>query len=222
MLRALFNEIQPVDFHLTNDKKCGTPADAKALSYAVEVPPNPGYICTFLFEYLKGYTPERAAQLHSQTIFVHEYLHLIFYGRIANEAGAMHDFVTPLGRYIGQDLDPREDPCVYHPQTPPGDYGGYLLFNLCKQNGFRIEKLKPMLAAVDQLYQSGGGGKPGGYQHPSVTMAQFRDIINRQLGSDSRQAFIDACWPAKLFGDSYELSYACLHPTPTVAPTPVK
>jgi hypothetical protein len=216
-------EIQPVDFHLTNDSTCGTLATARALSFAVNVPPKHAYICTFLFEYVQAsYTPDVAVQVDQQTIFVHEYLHLVFKGRIVNEAGAMHDFVTPLGLYIGHNLDSYENPCTYHPLSPPGDYGGYLLSNLCKQNGFSMEKLAPILIALDTLYQSGGGKVSEGYKHPSVTMGQFRDIINQQVGSDSKQAFADACWPANLFGDNYQLSYACLYPTPTVAPTPVK
>ena len=219
-------ELQPVDVHVLNDPKCGKLKDAPALSFAFRNDHGNASICTFIFEYAVGlngkpYSPELAARLDQQTILLHEYLHTIFFGRVADAAGAMHDFVTPISPYVtGTLADP--DLCAYHPQSPPGDYGGWLIFELCRQNGFRIEKLAPVMVALDQLYQSGGGQSHEDLQHPVPTMAQFRQILNQTLGSDTSKAFADSCWPAKLFGDSYTLSNACLYPTPTVQPTQVK
>jgi hypothetical protein len=219
-------ELQPVDVHVSNDPKCGKLKDAPALSFAFHNANGNAYICTFIFEYSQGYngqpySPELAVRLDQQTILIHEYLHTIFFGRVASEAGSMHDFVTPISPYV-TDMLGTGDLCAYHPQSPPGDYGGWLIFELCRQNGFRIEKLAPAMVALDQLYQSGGGQVQEGYQHPVPTMGQFRQILNQALGSDTSKAFADSCWPAKLFGDSYTLSNACLYPTPTVQPTAVK
>ena len=63
-----------------------------------------------------------------------------------------------------------------------------------------------------------------GYEHPVPSVAQYRDILNRLLGSDTTPAFAAACWPPELFGNSYSLSPACARPTPTISgsPTPVK
>lgn len=219
-------ELTPVDFHLTNDKKCGTLKDSPALSYAGRNSGSNAYICTFLFEYARGfngqpYSPEIAVRLDLQTIFIHEYLHTIFYGRITRDAGAIHDFVTPLAMFYTGKLQGGAELCAYHPQTPPGDYGGYLIQQLCTQNGFRPEQLAPSLIALDEIYRSDGGKLEEGYQHKVPTTLQFREILNRVLGGDTAQAFADACWPAKLFGDSYVLPYACTHRTPTVKPSPV-
>jgi hypothetical protein len=216
-------ELLPVDFHLTNDATCGNLADSPALAFAHVYSDGNAYVCTFLFEYAQGvngpYTAEDAVQLYNQTIFIHEYLHAIFPGRFPSDVDAFHDFVTPLAVYIGQG---EMDLCGYHPETPPGDFGGYLIVQLCEQNGFQMEDLAASLIAVDNLYQSGGGQLQEGYQHPAVSMAQYRQILNNLLGSDTRQAFADACWPAELFGDSYTLSDACLYPTPAPSPTPLQ
>lgn len=216
-------ELLPVDFHLTNDATCGNLSDSPALSFAHVYPDGNAYVCTYLFEYAQGlngpYTAEDAVQLYNQTIFIHEYLHAIFPGRFPSDVDAFHDFVTPLAVYIGQG---EMDLCGYHPETPPGDFGGNLILQLCQQNGFKLEDLAASLIEVDNLYQSGGGQLQEGYQHPAVTMAQYRQILNNLLGSDTRQAFADACWPAALFGDSYTLSDACLYPTAAPSPTPLQ
>jgi hypothetical protein len=208
-------EAEPVDIHLSDDQTCGKLSDSPALAFAHQYPPDNGEICMFLFEYAQGfngkpYSPEVAVRLDQQTIFIHEYLHLVFNGRIPKEAGALHDLVTPLGIYIGQGLAPDQNPCTVHPQTPPGDYKGRLFENLCTQNGFSVDKLAAVMTELDALYQSGGGQvQSEGYLHPVPSALQFREILDRQLGSDTRQAFIDACWPAQLFGDDYQLSEAC-------------
>jgi hypothetical protein len=221
-------ELQPVDIHLTNDQTCGKLGEAGALAFAGRSPAKNGMVCTFLFEYAQGfngqpYSPEVAVRLDQQTILIHEYLHLVFYGRLPSAVETMHDFVTPLGLYIGNDLDPYVNPCTYRPETPPGDFGGRLFNNLCMQNGFSVEKLAAVMVELDKLYQSGGGQvQEPDYQHPVPSAAQFRDLLNRQLGGDTTQAFADACWPLELFGNSYTLPPSCLITPTVVTPTPVK
>jgi hypothetical protein len=217
-------EIQPVDIHIKNDGVCGSLNNSPALSFAARGAGENARICTFLFEYIKGfnnrpYGPEDAIRLDQQSILLHEYLHTIFFRRITSQAGAMHDFVTPLAIYISENKSNTYQPCVYHPQTAPGDYGGYLLQKLCTQNAFRLETIAPAMQRLDQLYQSGGGIIDEGYKHASPSMGQFRQILDTLLGSDTRNAFAEACWPAKLFEDSYNLSDACLYPTATIQPT---
>jgi hypothetical protein len=96
----ILGEIQPVDIHVLNDSQCGTLGNSPALSFAGIHKGENAYICTFLFGYIKGfnnqpYQPEDALRLDQQTIILHEYLHTFFFGRIINQAGAMHDFVAP-------------------------------------------------------------------------------------------------------------------------------
>ncbi len=222
-------EMVPVDIHVQGDQICGHMGDGP-LGFTNYYPPKKPVICSYLFDYAQGlndtpYTPEFAARVDQQTLFIHEYLHLIFIGRLPGAIEAMHDFVTPLAiniSYTGQS-EYEIDLCTYHPQSPPGDFGGYLFENLCTQNGFRPEDLASVMIELDHLYESGTGQiQQEGFANPSASPAQFRDILNKITGSDTRQAFMDACWPASLFGDSYTLSDACLYPTPTVAPTPVK
>jgi hypothetical protein len=217
-------QLLPVDFHLTNDALCGTYSDSlmngvQAFAYAY--PDRNAYACTWLFEYAgvsDPYAAEDAVQLYNQTIFIHEYLHAVFIGRFPTEVEAFHDFVTPLAVYIGQ---VPEDLCGYHPETAPGDFGGYLILQLCRQNGFQMADLAASLIEVDRLVQADEGQAQTGFQHAAVSMAQYREILDQLLASDTRQAFADACWPATLFGDNYTLSDACLYPTPTVEATRV-
>ncbi len=219
-------ELQPVDVHLSSDSKCGNFDASSALSFAYYDLPGNAYTCNFVFDYRgvngQSYTAEEASQIFEQTILVHEYLHTIFFGRVPSEVDAMHDFVTPIGQYVGSQWQGDAELCANHPSTPPGDFGGNLMWELCRQNGFTLAAWKASLIELDALYQAGSGQLQMGFSHPSPSMSQYREILNRVLGSDTRQAFADACWPAALFADSYTLSDACLYPTPTVAPTPVK
>ena len=220
-------ELQPVDIHVTNDAKCGTLAESPALSYAWHAPQGNAYLCTFLFEYAQGYngqpySPDVAIRRDQQIILVHEYFHAIFFGRLDSQAGAQHDFVTPLAMLIGGQLNGDAELCNYHPQTPPGDFGGYLIQQLCQQNGFTLEKMTASLVELDTLTRSGGGQLQEGFSQPVPTMAQYRQILSSILGSDTTNAFVDACWPSSVFGESYNLPAACLNRTPTVKPTPLK
>jgi hypothetical protein len=166
-----------------------------------------------------------AAQLDGQYFPLHEYMHTIFFGRISGTAGNFqdykaeffHDFVVPLPSYAIGILDPAGF-CSYRDQLPPGDYSGWLISELCRQNGFQLTDLALSLIELDNLYQSGGGQVyQEGYEHPAPSVAQYRDILNRLLGSDTTNAFADACWPPELFGNSYSIPPACLiisTPTP--------
>jgi hypothetical protein len=219
-------ELQPVDIHVSNDPKCGELKNAPALSYAGHDPHGNAYLCTYIFEYAQGfngqpYTPDVALRLDQQTILIHEYLHTIFFGRVTQKAGAMHDFVTPIALEVTGTLS-SPDLCQYHPVTAPGDYGGWLIYNLCRDAGFTLDKFAPTMKAVDRLYRGDDGKVNEGYKHLVPTMAQFRFELHKVLGRDPAGAFQDACWPAALFEDIYTLSDACLYPTPTVQPTQVK
>ena len=105
---------------------------------------------------------------------------------------------------------------------PPGDFGGWLINELCRQNGFTLPDLARSLIQLDKLYLSGGGQvDEEGYEHPVPTVAQYRDILNSLLGSDTTPAFAAACWPPELFGNSYSLVGACYQPTVSGTPTQV-
>ncbi len=79
------------------------------------------------------------------------------------------------------------------------------------------------LVELDRLYHSGGGQvSQEGYEHPAATLAQYRDILNALLGSDTTNAFASACWPPALFGSSYSPLPACVVETTTGTATPVK
>lgn len=217
-------ELQPVDIHLSDDVRCGTLAEAGALSFANRIPNANAYVCTFIFEYAQAsYTPEDATRLDQQLIFIHEYLHTVFFGRVPGAVEAMHDLVTPLAEYVAYDMKTDEELCAYFPGRNPGDFNGSLLKNLCAQNGFRVAHVASLMTELDRLIQSGAGQlQEEGYQHPVPSMLQFRDILNRVLGSDTTQAFADACWPPEYFGNSYNLPPACLVTPTVITPTPVR
>jgi hypothetical protein len=219
-------ELDPVDIHVMRDPKCPAPREGAWPSYAGHDPGGSAYICSFILDSPPGttglpYTSQEALSLDHQTALIHEYMRTMFFGRVENNAGAMNDFTTPFALLVTGTLG-GTDICKYHPTTPPGDYGGYLIYNLCRDNDFRADKLAPALVALDRLYRRDDGRVDEGYEHKSPTAAQFREVINDELPGDVREGFRDACWPADLFEDIYTLrSNICSQPRPTVEPTPV-
>ena len=85
-------------------------------------------------------------------------MHTIFFGRISGEAGDfqdykavfLHDYVVPLPSYAIGILDPAEF-CSYSNLIPPGDYNGWLISELCRQNGFQLNTLALSLIELDEL-----------------------------------------------------------------------
>jgi hypothetical protein len=207
------DELQPVDIHVLEDPKCGTRAAAPEPAFAGHDPRGNAFICSFVFEPFRDSppTPEgarEASRLDHQADLVHAYLHAIFFGRVPGEAGGMHDFVTPIALYVTETL-PGRDLCTYHPTTPPGDYRGWLIYNLCEDDGFEIENLALVMRAVDRLYDRDDGKIDERFEHPVPDMAQFRWELRGVLGRDVAGAFADACWPAELFEDTYDLDSQC-------------
>jgi hypothetical protein len=225
-------ELQPVDMHLViQDSICHILPGGHAYIYAST---HQAYTCTEG----PGYYPtleekiRMAARPDEQYFPLHEYMHTIFFGRISGQAGdfqayiaeSMHDFVVSIPSYAIGILDPAGF-CSLHDPNPPGDFGGWLIYELCRQNGFQLPHLALSLIELDNLYQSGGGlVVQEGFEHPAPTVAQYRDILNRLLAGDTSQAFADACWPPELLGNSVSRGSACAAATPTISgpPTPVK
>jgi hypothetical protein len=219
-------ELQPVDIHIASDEKCGKFEEMRNIAYANHDPTNGAFVCSFIFEYSEGpggsaYAPGDAVRLDRQAIMIHEYAHTLFFGRLPGSVDAFHDFVTPLALFVWMDWRGEDFFCGYHPPTPPGDFDGYLLWQLCQQNGFHTEQLAPALIELDALYQSGGGQLDEGFRRPVPTMNQFREILSRILGSDTSQAFMDACWPGVIFNEDYSLPPSCTIRTPWISPTPL-
>jgi hypothetical protein len=219
-------ELQPVDIHILDDAKCGKLREQRALAHSGWDEGGNAVVCSYFFEYAQGlggmpYTSADALRPENQAILIHEYLHTIYFGRTPRSAGAMHDFVTPIAQFAWMDLQDEEVFCTYHPETPPGDYGGYLLQELCLRNGFHWTELRRSLNELDALYRSGGGMLDEGFRNPVPTMAQYRAILNGIVGSDTSPAFREACWPGTLFNEEYDLPTSCTDRTPTLKPSPI-
>jgi hypothetical protein len=85
-----------------------------------------------------------------------------------------------------------------------------------------LTDLGQSLIELDALYQSGGGlVSQEGYEHPAPSVAQYRDILNGLLGSDTTQAFALACWPPELFGNSYQPAPVCASSASSGTATPI-
>ncbi len=223
-------ELQPVDMHLVlDDSICRELPVGHASIYSST---RKAYTCTEG----PGYYPtieekiQKAAQPEEQYFPLHEYMHTIFFGRISGKAGnfedyyaeSFHDFVVPLPSFAIGVMDPAGF-CSYRNQNPSrGDYPLWLISELCRQNGFQLKHVALSLIELDKLYQSGGGQVELGFTHRVPTVAQYRDILNHLLGSDTTQAFVDACWPPGFFGNSYSVPPACPSISTAGTPTPVK
>ena len=215
-------ELQPVDIHLTGDAICGDqPPPGVNLFANFDVPGN-AFVCMFFLgnpsigEY---YTPETASQLSSQSGFLHEYMHTIFFGRLPVEIFGMHDFVYPIAIYASNEEMTEASLCWYWTGDPIGEFGGDLLPRLCAHNGFTLASWRESLLALDALYQSGGGTVAQGFTHPSVSPLQYRQLLNEALGNDTSESFEKACWKAELFGESYTLSEMCQREAPMPDPS---
>jgi hypothetical protein len=219
-------ELQPVDMHLDlTDSICRDAPYGHAYVYssthqAFTCSEGPGYYPT-VEEKIR-----QAATLDGQYFPLHEYMHTFFFGRLSGKAGDFedykapffHDYVVPIPSYATGILDPAGF-CTYR-ELAPGDYSGWLINELCRQNGFQLKDLALSLIELDKIYQSGGGQvSQEGYAHPAASVAQYRDILNRLLGSDTTQAFLNACWPPRLFGNSYSPGPACAA-APAIDATP--
>jgi hypothetical protein len=219
-------ELQPVDMHLDlTDSICRDAPYGHAYVYsgahqAFTCSEGPGYYPT-LEEKIS-----MAATLDGQYFPLHEYMHTFFFGRLSGKSGDFedykayffHDYIVPLPSYTIGILDPAGF-CTYR-ELAPGDYGGWLINELCRQNGFQLKDLALSLIELDKIYQSGAGQvAQEGYAHPAASVAQYRDILNRLLGSDTTQAFLNACWPPRLFGNSYSPGPACAA-APAIDATP--
>ncbi len=221
-------ELQPVDMHLVlTDSICGDRPYGHAYIYqsvhqAYTCTEGPGYYPTLTELIQKAALPEE------QYFTLHEYMHTFFFGRLSGKAGNFndgktyffHDYVVPLPDFATGAIDPATF-CTYKNPNAPGDFDGWLIHELCTRNGFTLADLAPSLEALDALYQSGAGQdvQPG-YLYPVPTAAQYRDILNQLLGSDTTPAFAAACWPPQLFGNSYTLTGVCVPPT-LGPPTPI-
>lgn len=224
-------ELQPVDMHLVlEDSICSELPVGHAYVYSQM---HQAYTCSEG----PGYYPslqekiQMAALLEGQYFPLHEYMHTLFFGRLSAKAGNFedykaaffHDFVVPVPSFAIGLLDPAGF-CSNQTNLAPGDYGGDLIVELCQRNGFKLTDLSASLINLDKLYQSGGGqvDQPG-YKHPAATFAQYRDILNSLLNSDTTAAFANACWPPELFGNSFSVVPTCqIEPTQAGTPTPIK
>ncbi len=223
-------ELQPVDMHLVlEDSICGSNPYGHAYIYASV---HQAYTCTDG----PGFYPtmeekiQKAALASEQYFPIHEYMHTLFFGRISGTAGSFydykaeffHDYIVPVPSFTIGIMEPASF-CTQDTGLAPGDYGGALITELCQQNGFDLTDLKNSLIELDNLYQSGGGQViVDGYQYPAPTVAQYRDILNSLLGSDTTGAFAAACWPPELFGNIYSPLPACIVSVESGTATPVK
>lgn len=218
-------ELQPVDMHLDlNDSICGDAPWGHAYVYPTK---HRAYTCTEG----PGWYPDleekiqKAALIDQQYFPLHEYMHTLFFGRFTGDLGDvheytayfMHDFVVPIPSYAIGGLN-RAEFCSNRDPNPPGDYGGWLISELCQRNDFQLEDLTLSLIELDNLVQSGEGQvSQEGYMHPVPSVAQYRDILTNLLGSDTTSAFAAACWPPALFGNSFSPPAGC-QKTPTAGP----
>jgi hypothetical protein len=224
-------ELQPVDMHLElSDSICSESPAAHAYVYtdmhqAYTCIDGPGYYPTIEEKI------QRAARFDEQYFPLHEYMHTIFFGRISGKAGDFedgkayffHDYVVPVPAYAIGVRDPAGFCTSDTRELPPGDFGGLLISELCRQYGFELADLALSLIELDRLYQSGAGlDYQEGYEHPVPTVAQYRDILNTLLGNDTTGAFAAACWPPELFDNSYSPLPACVIPVESGTPTPLK
>jgi len=203
--------LAPVDVHVTADPVCG-PFSTAIGGYSTLGPDFRGRLCLFTWEWSHPPPPylprplrvDTAVTLEEQMLFVHEYAHLLFFGR----------------HYISHESVPRAlsyhvsgfivDPCDSRLVT----YLAHLPYQLCTQLGFGFQHLAPSLRALDALYQAGKGEGAAGHSPisgglPETTVYQWRQILDGLLGKDTLPAFLAADeYLYNLLGDTVTLTPA--------------
>ena len=227
----ILEEYSPFDIHMESDSWCGSydPNLAAGFSgrYHLGVGPTTGsggsYGCFFDIDKEENILPDTLIKISEQLLYVHEYAHVIFFGR---HRRSYEDVVKAASFYISW-VPPITNACD---PMMKFKWSGKLIYELCQQNGFSFTDLAPTLQQLDSLYQSGQG-----YNGWRTSVYQYREILNRHLGSDTINAFLDAgLYPAsvgddtvlQLGGGNHSLIrghiYLSLPPLAVLGKTPIK
>ncbi len=201
--------LAPVDVHISADSMCG-PFDVGIGGFSALGPDFRGTLCLFTYEwshppppYLPDpLLPETAVTLERQMLFVHEYAHVLLFGRhYVSWEGVVRALSFHVSGFIVDPCDPLMK--SYRASVP---------YELCTQDGFGFQHLAPSLLALDALYQGGGGDAdpahspiPGG--KPETSVYQWRQILDGLLGWSTLKAFMDADEvPYNLLGDTVTIT----------------
>jgi len=197
-------ELAPVDVHITADAVC--PKSTIFAGYSTIGPNAHGLLCLFTWESSQGghVPPFIDDEITHQTLFAHEYSHVIFFGR---HEVSWESVVRAISYRVTGFIP---DPC----DLRLTDYSARLIRELCVQDGFSYSDLAPSLQALEAVYQAGlGEADPGSVSfagtHPPTSVYQWRKILDRRLGKLTLAAFMDADeLPWNALGDSVTLTPA--------------
>jgi hypothetical protein len=179
----------PVDVHITADQAC---AQFTTLAgYSTVGPDSRGYLCLFTWEWShppKPYVAEPIDdKLEHQMLFVHEYSHVLFFGR---HEVSWESVVRAISyRVTGFIVDPCDSRLTA--------YAARLVRELCMQDGFSYADLALSLQALDAIYQAGGGeadpvANMMATPKPPTSVYQWRRLLDQRLGKPTLKVFMDA------------------------------
>ncbi len=182
---------KPVNVYLTSSEKCGK-YDPSKYNYRFAGSSYNGlnnhgsYMC--LWEYddpnlILPLTKENALRIHQQMVLVHEYGHILFYGRAYVSP---EDFVKAFsflvsGNWKGNgvtdaDFRPVTDTC----DVTMNQYGKGV-YNLCQKCGFQTADIKTVMTRLDSEFQKLKAVEP----NRALTKEQFKQIIDDVTGKDA-------------------------------------
>lgn len=198
----VLNDSKPVDLHLTGAHFCG-PWNANDGQAGWSARHSDGSLmCLWTWDKADaGDSPplshDQASEVDSQRLEIHEYAHIIFYGR---HRASYEDVVIPLSFLITAPAE-FHDPCY---ERYDSNGRGRLIYELCQLNGFAWSDLAPALTAMDALYQSGGGY---GYSGAPTAVFQWRRILDDHFGESTQDAFRAAHMPPPAVGDEWGVTH---------------
>lgn len=185
--------VAPVDAHLAADDSCSSHFPSVA-GYTYLGADGRGVLCLFTWEWSDPPPPwlacpidADAGRVSRQGLFIHEYGHLLFFGR--------HEFsheqlVTGLAMHVSGSVPGACD-------TENGQTS--LVYQLCIQAGFEWSDLAPTMLALEAIYQAGQGEAPL-FMAPTGTLpptstGQLRAALDARLGRPTLRAFLVAGSP---------------------------
>ena len=187
-------ELAPVDIMFEGNALC--PALGSASGYASTYQPygtsgpRRGIVCLFHWDrFLAGvfgadwFTPERAGDLARQVLILHEYGHVILFGR---HSASYENVVTYYSFRATGAVPLPQGPCTGDPLASFAP----LINLLCVLYAVDDEDQRASWLALEQIFQQGGGYGPSGAGDRRTSISQFRQELDRRTQRSTGSAFV--------------------------------
>jgi hypothetical protein len=179
---------QPVDIHLTSSAECGDYSEILAANgyvnrfFGIRLNKET-YMCLWTFDdsdVVLELNEENALKIEAQQTLIHEYAHILFYGRTSVDQEYFEDFVKALSFYLagfwdGNGKDAENFPKITDACSEKLSFMAKDVYELCTMCGFSFADFAELLQKMDEEAASGG----------KVKIGELKLIFDAMVGKDS-------------------------------------